>query len=293
VLCRAVAVTAALALLAPAAAGAKGPVAAPAEGPDARGITVNASALARVVPPRRPSDGTIRRALDAARPAAVSRALNEARRHAARLAQAAGLTLGEVVAIRQEDAAVGFFGFVEQRDFCRRRGRSRRLRCQVPEFFVASVTVTFATPETNAAPVPDRTVSAAGSGEAAVDPGLRRSSRSIRAAILRATLAAEAPEFAAARQQGEALARVVGAGLGPVLSIAEQPNGPYGEPLYAIGVFGPFGVGRFCGTIRRPVFRRDPQTGRRRVVRRVRRHRCFFPREITASVRVTFAGSSG
>jgi hypothetical protein len=68
---------------------------------------------------------------------------------------------------------------------------------------------------------------------------------------------------------------------GALFSVAEVRR-PYDDGS------GSFGPGRFCGTVRQTITRRDPETGRRRVVRRVRRVRCFFPRESTVVLRVTF-----
>jgi hypothetical protein len=68
---------------------------------------------------------------------------------------------------------------------------------------------------------------------------------------------------------------------GSLFSIAEIRR-PYEDP-----VAGSFGPGRFCGTIRRPVFRRDPTTGRRTIVRRITERRCFFPPSATVALRLT------
>lgn len=284
-------VVSAMLLLAAAAADAKGPVGERSDTPDPRGLTMGGGGLARVTPPRRLSDETIRRTVAAARPTAVSRAVNEARRRAAGLARVAGLTLGDMVAVEAQQSQAERFGPFGEDRFCRRPRRpSARPRCRVPKFAVALVTVTFATRETDAAPEPDRTVTADGEGRASVEPE-NRSSRSIRRAILEANAASDAPAFESAREQAATLARSAGFALGTILSIAQQGTGPFGEPLFEIGAFGPFGPGDFCGTIRRPIFRRDPQTGRRRVVRRVRERRCFFPRSVTTSLRVTFASN--
>ena len=52
---------------------AKGPLPEPDEGPDPRGLTLSGSGLARVEAPQRLNEGTIERAIDAARPKALSR----------------------------------------------------------------------------------------------------------------------------------------------------------------------------------------------------------------------------
>ena len=280
-----------LALAIAPSAGAKGPVAEGSDGPDPRGITMSGTGLARVTPPGRLSDETIRRAVDEARPTAVSRAINESRDRATAVAQAAGLTLGDVVAVEDQVEGAALIGPFGGDRFCRRpRRRSARPRCEVPKFVAALVSVTYSTLETDAAPLPERTIAATGSDDADVDPS-RRTSRSIRRAILDADIDAIPGAVAAARQEAAALARSTGMLLGPIVSVAPPSTSPFGDPFFEAGIFGPFGVGEFCGTITRPVFRRDPQTGRRRVVRRVRQRRCFFPRSITTSLRVTFDGA--
>lgn len=269
---------------------AKGPVGEGSDATDPRGITMSGTGLARVTAPGRLSDETIRRAVDAARPTAISRAINETRDRATAVAEAAGMTLGDIVAVEDQQSQVERFGPFGDDRFCRRpRRRSARPRCEVPKFAAALVTLTFSTRETDAAPVAERTVTATDSGQADVDPR-RRTSRSIRLAILDAQLESIPAALAAAREDAAALAVAGGFQLGPQISIVQESSGPFGEPLFELGAFGPFGPGEFCGTITRPVVRRDPQTGRRRVVRHVRQRRCFFPRSVDTSLRITFAG---
>lgn len=286
---RIVVTVAAVVLILPSSAGAKGPVAERSDAPDPPGITMGGTGLARVTAPQRLSDDSIRRAVAAARPTAISRAVNESRNRAKAVAEAMGLTLGELVAVDDRESQAERFGPFGSDPFCRRSRRSRRQRCEVPKFAVAAVTATFSTRETDATGLPERTITATGEGQAEVSPA-RRTSRSIRRALLDAGVDALAPALNAARSDAEALARSGHLQLGPVISIAQQTSSPFGEPLFEAGAFGPFGPGGFCGTITRPVVRRDPQTGRRRVVRRVRQRRCFFPNEITSSMRVTFGG---
>jgi hypothetical protein len=261
----------------PAVAQAKGPLVEPDEGPDPRGLTLSGSGLAYVAAPPRPSEATIRRAVEAAKPHATGRAVEQARTRAQALAAAAGLTLGDVQAVTERDrTAEG--GFYEER-YC---GSRRRPRCRVPLFTVATVTVTFATVQTSAAAPAGRALISDGIAQARVRPSSRRDSASIRAAMLRAQFDAAPGALAAARRDAESLARRTGMPLGSLFSVAELRR-PFEQPLG-----GSFGPGRFCGTIRRPVFRRDPATGRRRVVRRVSERRCFFPSTTTVALRLTF-----
>jgi hypothetical protein len=259
-------------------AGAKGPLIEPDSGPDPRGLTLSGTGLAYVTPPARPTDASIRRAVDAAKPRAMARAVAQARARAQALAATAGLTLGDAQAVTERDAATEF-GFGEER-YC---SRGRRPRCRVPLFSAASVTVTFATAETSAATPAGRALVSDGDATAPVGPRDRRSSASIRRAMDAARVAAAPLALAEARTDADRLARGTGIPVGTLFSIAEVRR-PFEDP----GAAGSFGPGRFCGTIRRPIFRRDPATGRRRVVRRVSERRCFFSSTVSVGLRVTY-----
>jgi hypothetical protein len=119
-----------------------------------------------------------------------------------------------------------------------------------------------------------------------VQPRDRRSSPSIARALLGARAAATPAALASARRAATATARAAGLALGSLFSVAEVRRSF--EDL-SVGSFGP---GRYCGFVRRPIFRRDPATGRRRVVRRVRARRCFFDRRVAVGLRVTFVPAS-
>jgi uncharacterized protein YggE len=256
---------------------AKGPLAEPDSGPDPRGLTLSGTGLAYVTPPARPTDASIRQAVDAAKARAMARAVAQARSRAQALAATAGLTLGDAQAVTERDAAAEF-GFVQER-YC---SRGRRPHCRVPLFSAATVTVTFATAETSAATPAGRALVADGDTAAPVRPRNRRSSASIRRAIEATRLAAAPVALAAARADADRLARGSGIPLGALFSIAEVRR-PFDDPTA-----GPFGPGRFCGTIRRPIFRRDPATGRPRIVRRATERRCYFSTTLTVGLRVTF-----
>jgi hypothetical protein len=263
-------------LAAPAVAPAKGPLAEPDQGPDPRGLSLAGSGVAYVTPPARLSEASIRRAVAAAKPRAMERAIAHARERARALATVAGLALGDVQAVRERDQAAELSFFQER--YCSRRARPR---CRVPLFSAATVTVTFATAETSAAAA-GRALIAAGTGQAPVAPRDRRSSASIRHALLAARLAAAPAALREAERDARTLAAAAGLPLGGLFSIAESQS-PYEDP--ALGSFGP---GRFCGTISRPVFRRDPATGRSRIVRRIRQRRCFFSTTVTVALRATY-----
>jgi hypothetical protein len=113
----------------------------------------------------------------------------------------------------------------------------------------------------------------------------RQTSPAIRHAV-RATRLAVTPDAAeAARRNAESASRAAGIPLGKLFSVVEPSSAGYGyDPL-----LGSFGPGQFCGTIRRVIGRRDPETGRFRIVSRKRVRRCFKP---AAAVRldVTYLG---
>jgi hypothetical protein len=129
-----------------------------------------------------------------------------------------------------------------------------------------------------------RKVKAYGAGSVPVEPKNPRSNRSIRQALFAARLAVIPEAAGAARQNVETAARSADLTLGGIVSIADQSEAPYFYDV-ALGSFGP---GEFCRVERRPIFRRDRGTGRRRVVRRVRRRRCFFPRTLRLRVEATY-----
>jgi hypothetical protein len=264
----------------PGEAGAKGPLAEPDDGPDPRGLTLTSTGLASVTPPARATEASIRRAVAAAKPRAMAHAVTQATARAQALAAAAGLTLGDVRAVTERDAATEL-GYIQDR-YC---SQDRRLGCRVPLFSAATVSVTFATTETSAAVAAGRALVADGDAAAPVRPRDRRSSSSIRFAMDAARAAAAPVALAEARADAARLASASGIAPGALFSIAEVRR-PFEDP----GA-GPFGPGRFCGTIERPVFRRDPVSGRRRVVRRVSERRCFFPPTVSVGLRIAYVAA--
>ena len=244
------------------------------------GITVAGAGLARVTAPSQPTEESVTEAIDSARPRAIARALADARRRADAIAAAVGVSVGGTRAVELE---LGFRG----REPCRRSRRTRELRCVAPSFTSSSATVTFEIVGGASPSEESRELSASATGSAAVE-FKRRTSPAIRHALFAARLAA-APEAArTARENVELAAEASGLGLGPLLSIVEQVN-PYGyEPI-----LGAFAAGTYCGTVRRAVVRRDPQTGFPRVVRRRRVRRCFAPRTFQVSLEATYLAHGG
>jgi hypothetical protein len=133
------------------------------------------------------------------------------------------------------------------------------------------------------------TVSAVGVGQVGVDPADRDSEASIRRAVNAAKPQAVRLAIRNARAEARAMAEGAGLVLGPLVSI-KNPQSPYFGP--GPYVYTRFGPNQYCGMVTRAVRRRDPDTGRRVVVRRVRERRCDVPRVIPASVELTFSATT-
>lgn len=259
-----------------ATADAKGPLPEPDDGPDPRGLTVGGNGLAWVTAPNRPTAANIERAMNVSRPAALRRAIDDARVRAAALATAAGLTLGDIVAVHERDGYAEL-GYIQERQPCVRG------RCTPPAMVGATVAVTFATAQTSAAASAGRAIVGVGVGDAGVRPRNRRSSASIRAALVRSRIAAAPRALRLAQTDAATLAAGSAMPLGALFSIAEMRR-PQQDFSWTFGSFGP---GRYCGTVRRTIFRRD-SSGRRRPVRRVSERRCFYPFGTEVALRVTY-----
>ena len=88
-----------------------------------------------------------------------------------------------------------------------------------------------------------------GIGEAKPDPENRKSDASIRKAVDEANAKALPKAIDNARAHAAELAKAAGVTLGPLITIADGPNGGY--PFY-FQQNGTFGNGHFCGKVRRP-----------------------------------------
>ena len=133
------------------------PATAAAQEPLRDGLTVAGIGRARVEPPARENERSIQTAVDEATRQALPRAVADARRNAAILAEASGLRLGAIRAVEQNPFLAFEFGGYGPEGFCqelpvrRRRGadRPRRPRvrtvCRVPEEARVLVSVNFAT----------------------------------------------------------------------------------------------------------------------------------------------------
>ena len=138
----------------------------------------------------------------------------------------------------------------------------------------------------------DQTITAIGSAQVAVKPKNRTNNASIARAVKAASIQAIPRAIAAARDEGGRLATAAGFVLGPIESVSQttqpfSPYGPYPVPAFGPVAFASFGVGEYCGTITRPVVRRDASG--RRIVRRVKERRCNVPPFASVTVAVTFS----
>jgi hypothetical protein len=212
---------------------------------------------------------------------AVSRAVRDARRRASSIAEAVGVQLGDAdqVELRQ----ISQFG--EPRP-CRQGGGGESNRCG-DGLEAAAATVTFAIVGGSDGTAAERRILAPGVASAAVEPTDPLRNQPIKRALLAARRTVTPVAAAVARRNARTAALSAGLQLGPIISIAEAPPLYYGSIFYdaALGSFGP---GRFCGFVKRPIIRRDPETGVPRVVRRVRQRRCVIPRPYTLRLEATY-----
>jgi hypothetical protein len=210
---------------------------------------------------------------------AARQAVRDARRRALAIASTLGLELGEAKGIELPD--LNQFGL---RRPCRTGRQPSRCR---PGPRAAAATVTFAIAGGSSGESDARWVEASGTASSPVRPRDRSSSRSIKRAALavRRDLAPQAT--AVARNQARTAAAAAGLRLGAIVSISEVASYYYGPSFYdaALGSFGP---GRFCGIVRQPIIRRDPETGIPKVVRRVPRRRCFIPTPYSVKFEVRY-----
>lgn len=215
---------------------------------------------------------------------AVSRAVHDARQRAAAIASALRLALGGVEAVELPELTQ--FGTPVA---CRGRGR-RAPGCRPPAQAAAAATVTFAIVGGASGEESARTVTAYGTADASVEPRNGSRSRSIKRAILTARREVTPEAATAGRRNARIAAEAAGLRLGAIVSVAEAVPFYYGTSFYDVAL-GSFGPGQFCGIVRRPVVRRDPETGVARVVRRVPQRRCFAPTSYSLQFEVRYDAS--
>jgi hypothetical protein len=203
---------------------------------------------------------------------ATARAVGDARRRAEAIAGALGVTVGD---LRTAEVSTPF----EPRPACR---NPQSPRCSKLE--AISVETTYSIVGGPASDEGARELTGVGIGQAPVEAA-RQTSPSIRRALRAGRLTATPTAAEAAAANARAAASATGTPVGPLFSVVETAN-IYGyDP-----VLGTFAAGRFCGIVRRAIYRRDPDTGRFEVVRRLRKRRCFKPRSATVRLEVTYLG---
>jgi len=124
----------------------------------------------------------------------------------------------------------------------------------------------------------------------AVDRDVAQNSRAIGRAVEAARERAIRRAIANAREEATRLAAAGGLSLGALLGVEERDPTPFfGNPANAYGSEGTFGPGRYCGTIRTPIRRRDARGVLRGTGRFRSRFGCRVPGEVNLVVRATFA----
>ena len=204
----------------------------------------------------------------------AARAMGDARRRAEAIASALGVTIGEV---RYAELTAPFD---PRPSAC--GGRPTR-RCSPLD--AVNIEATFAIVGGPTDSEGAREIEGTGIANAPSEPAQRKSPairRSLRAARLEATPAAAE----AARANAQSAATASGMALGQLFSVVEPANFYGYQPL-----LGAFGAGRFCGVIRRAIFRPDPETHRIRRVRTVTKRRCYSPRSVPVILELTYLGS--
>ncbi len=130
------------------------------------------------------------------------------------------------------------------------------------------------------------TVAAYGTGQIAITPTDRKSEASITAAVAAAQALTIPAAVADARATAFKLAEASGLNIGAIITVEQQQASPFFYSPFPTGrVVGQFN-GKFCGTVNRAIFR--TVDGKRKLVRRVRERKCFFPPFASASVEITF-----
>lgn len=219
---------------------------------------------------------------------AADQAIRDAADRAATIAVAFGVEIGTIERVEMPELTQ-FTRFSEscERAADRRAGLCRRR--------AAAAIVTFgirggATGDIEAM----RTVTADDTASVSVAQHARPSDKWIKRAIARAREEAMKSATVAARQNARTAAAAAGLKPGPIVSVAETAPSPSLLPFLDLGfrdpLLGFFGPGTYCGTVRRATLRRDPETGKRRIVR-VKRRRCVIPSTYETQMEVRYAVS--
>jgi len=172
---------------------------------------------------------------------------------------------------------------------------SQSSRCRTV-LAVAVVSLAWASPAGAQAPstppavvaLPPTTVTVTGTGTVKPTPADRKSNASIAKAVAAAKAAAAPLAIADGRARATKVAALNRLTLGTLLAITE---GPPSSPFFFVGVYaqdGTFGPGKFCGTVRRSIFRTN-SAGKRVRVRTRPIRTCRIPPQIQVSYGMTFS----
>jgi hypothetical protein len=138
-------------------------------------------------------------------------------------------------------------------------------------------------------PPPAQTVTALASAAVVVVHPKHLTNATISRSVLTARTKAGPAAVRNARREATRLAAAAGLTLGALESVAEQPQSPFMPYGGGNGVDGTFGPGKFCGTIRAPVFKRDKQ-GRNVFQNRFHSHfGCRVPGNVTITISAMFS----
>jgi Protein of unknown function (DUF541) len=209
-----------------------------------------------------------------ARDRTAARAMGDARRRAEAIASALGVSIGEV------RAAELTAPFDPRPAGC--GGRPNR-RCSPLD--AVNVEATFAIVGGPTDSEGAREIEGTGIANGPSEPS-RRNSPAIRRSLRAARLEASPAAAEAGLANAQSAAKASGMGLGQLFSVVEPANFYGYQPLLGV-----FGAGRFCGFVRRGVFRPDPETHQIRRVRTITKRRCYSPREVPVSLELTYLGS--
>jgi uncharacterized protein YggE len=131
-----------------------------------------------------------------------------------------------------------------------------------------------------------KSVTATGSAQVKVVPKDRQSNASIQAAVEAAHQAGIPGAIKDAHGYAVKYARAAGLTLGPIESVSDASNNAFG---YGPAFYGPFGPDKFCGTIRRAIFK--VVDGKRKVIGTRKVHRCIVPPFVTTVLTVTYSAT--
>jgi hypothetical protein len=219
---------------------------------------------------------------------AAAQAIRDATDRAATVAATFGVEIGTIESVEMPELTQ----FTRFSDNCKRAADRRASLCRRK---AAATIVTFgirggATGDIEAM----RTVTADNTASVSVEQRDRPSDKWVKRAIATAREEAMKSATAGARQNAWTAAAAADLKLGSVVSVAETAPSPSLLPFLDLGfrdpLLGFFGPGTYCGIVRRATLRRDPETGKRRIVR-VKRRRCVVPSTYETQMEVRYAVS--